>query len=74
MPAWTAWIWRGAIDRVYAATRALPTIGRRSAVAPLEEPHWSGERRDRGAEPRVSKHGPQHVNPAKRLERGHPKR
>jgi hypothetical protein len=69
----TAWIWRGAVDRVLAATRALPGIGNRHPAAldqpPAEDP--SLRRAEQDVPPMRDQ---QHVNPADRLERGHPKR
>ena len=68
------WIYRGAVERIFAATRAFPTMGRRGArvddpESPIrQEQHVSVEREQ------PPMHDQQHVNPAERLERGHPKR
>jgi hypothetical protein len=66
-------LWRRTIEGLYAATRALPARGGAGPLAPRRTP-WA--LRKRAGLPRASTptHPPQHVNPAKRLERGHPKR
>lgn len=65
--------WRGTVERLFAATRALPMVGRGQRPVEPAQPLTRGER------PMADASGPpihdqQHVNPAKRLERGHPKR
>ncbi len=66
--------WRGTVERVFEATKALPMVGRGQRPVEPADPRTTGERPVGGERGPAPMHDQQHVNPAKRLERGHPKR